>query len=96
MCLDKPSLMNPYTLAIVNKVNVDNDGLVRKVEIKYKLSGHKKFKFMQRHVTSLALLVKNNNLDVPLLPIDHDEGTAAHLDDAPVEEPDDELDTVPG
>ena len=56
LILDRPSVHLPFTYGIVQEAILSKDGLVRKVLLKYKDTNKKRWKSMERHVTSLSLL----------------------------------------
>ena len=61
LILDKPSISNPWSLGVISGVKTSADDLVRKVFIKYKLPNSKNFKFLERSVHSISLLVPNQD-----------------------------------
>ena len=65
LVLDKENPKGKFTIGIIDSVKVDDDGLVRKVTVKYKLSQSgedlqlklMKYKYAERNVRGLALLL---------------------------------------
>ena len=93
LILDKEAPKGKYTLGIIDAVKVDDDGVVRKATVKYKLrqSGTNEvlinmpYKYAQRNVRGLALLITAEERN-ELQEIDLDEVRLVANNDAQEEE----------